>query len=216
MFETFKAIKEDPRSGAGVFRWLKRNTTYGTGDYCTYTWHSFGAPAEGTFVTVPHGAVGNKAFILDPSVSAYLTYFPLWGGLYFLENIDSSEGPWERPASDIYEPGLATDPYILSQTDDGIKIWKPIERETEDKVLNRLLSFGGTIDVYDAPTFNMWLSRTSSEVQNAVMYSQRINREATSWRSEYLEINIADPRVALFGNRGEDGKGWVNNIQRIG
>nr|DAK09773.1 MAG TPA: hypothetical protein [Caudoviricetes sp.] len=216
MLEKFDAIKNDPRSGTGVFRGLKRNTTYSTGEYCTYTWRSFGASAEGTFVTVPQGAIGNKAFILNPSTSSYLDYHPLWGGLYFLEEIGSSQGPWETAVQDLYEPDIDTDSYIISQTDSGMKIWRPIERDNEFKALSMLMSFGGTIDVYETTVFNMWLSKQSGGVQNAVRYSQRTDCEAKPWRPAYVEIAIPDPRVALFGQRGKDSKNWVDNIQRIG
>lgn len=216
MLEKFEAIKNDPRSGTGVFRGLKRNTTYSTGDYCTYTWRSFGVPAEGTFVTVPQGAIGDKVFILNPNVSSYLDYHPLWGGLYFLEEIGSSHGPWEADNQNLYEPGIDTDSYILSQTDSGVKVWRPIERDKEFEALNMLVSFGGTIDLYETPVFDTWLSKQSFDVQDAVRYSQRTDHEAKSWRPAYVEIAIPDPRVAIFGQRGKDSKNWVDNIQRIG
>lgn len=209
MLENFEAIKNDPRSGTGVFRGLKRNTTY--------TWRSFGVPAEGTFVTVPQGAIGDKAFILNPNTSSYLGYFPLWECFYFLEEIGSSQGPWEADVQNLYEPGIDTDSYILSQTGSDMKIWRPIERDNAFRTLSMLVSFGGTIDIYEMSVFNMWLSRQSDGVQNAVRYSQRTDYEAESWRRAYVEITIPDPREALFGPRGrDDSENWLNNIQRIG
>lgn len=59
MFDNFEAISNDPRSGTGVFRGLKRHTSYDTGDYCTYTSYDFGVPAEGEFITVTADAVGD-------------------------------------------------------------------------------------------------------------------------------------------------------------
>ena len=216
MLEKFEAIKNDPLSGTGVFRGLKRNTTYNTGDCYAHIWRSFGAAAEGTFVTVPQGAIGDKAFTINPSASSYLDYFPLWGGLYFLEEIDSSEGPWEVTVQDLYAPGIETDSYIISQTDSDTKIWRPIERDKEFKSLSMLVSFGGTIDIHDMSMFNTWLSKQSDCVLNVVRYFQRTDYKAASCRSSETKITIADQRVALFGPRGEDSKNWVNNIQRIG
>ena len=62
MFETFKVIKDDPRSSTGVFRALKRNTSHGSDGYCVYTFHNFGIAAEAEFTTVHEDDVRNEAF----------------------------------------------------------------------------------------------------------------------------------------------------------
>jgi len=62
MFETFKAIKDDPRSSTGVFRALKRNTSHGSDGYCAYTFHNFGIAAEAEFTTVHEDDIRSEAF----------------------------------------------------------------------------------------------------------------------------------------------------------
>ena len=216
MFDNFEAISNDPRSGKSVFRGLKRNTTYTTGEYCTYEWHNFGVAAEGSFVTVTADAVGDKAFDVYANSGNSLDYHPLWDGTHYLRKIEDNDGPWEVPAEDIYEPRLGTSNYILSQTNKGTQVWRSIERENEETLLLRMVSLGGRIKIYHTSLFNQWLLTQSDTVQMAIRNARREMREATSWRSEYLEIIIADPRTAMFGPSGEDDRNWVDNIQQIG
>lgn len=215
MFDNFEAISNDPRSSTSVFRGLKRHTSYDTGEYCTYTWHDFGVPAEGQFVTVTADAVGDKAFEAYANSGNSLDYHPLWGGAHYLRETND-DGPWETSAADIYEPGLETNNFILSQTNKGVKTWRTIEQEQEENLLLKMVYLGGSIDVYNTSLFNQWLLTQSDTVQMAIRNARREMHEATSWKRAHLEIIIADPREAMFGPRGKDSKNWVNNIQQIG
>lgn len=215
MFDNFAAISNDPRSSTGVFRGLKRNTTYHKGDYCIYVQHDFGVAAEGSFVTVTADAVGSRAFDVYANSGDSLDYHPLWDGTHYLRKIDNG-GPWEVPGEDIYEPRLGTSNFVLSQTNKGTQIWRSIEREREEMLLLRMMSLGGSIKVYHTSLFNQWLLTQSDTVQMAIRNARREMHEAASWHSEHLEITIADPRTAMFGPSGEDDENWVNNIQQIG
>lgn len=215
MFDNFEAISNDPRSGTGVFRGLKRHTSYDTGDYCTYTWHDFGVPAEGEFVTVTADAVGDKAFETYANSGNSLDYHPLWGGAHYLRETND-DGPWETSAADIYKPGLETSNFILSQANKGVKTWRTIEQEQEENLLLKMVYLGGYIKVYNTSLFNQWLLTTPDIVQMAIRNARREMREATNWRPEYLAIIITDPREAMFGPRGQDDHNWINSIHQIG
>ena len=215
MFETFKAIKDDPRSSTGVFRALKRNTSHGSDGYCVYTFHNFGIAAEAEFTTVHEDDVRNEAFEVCAGDGSRLDYHPLWGGLYYLEEI-VDDGPWEVPAQYLYEPRLDTGSFILSQTGEGVDVWRPIEQEKEEVMLRRLLSLGGTISIYSEYVFCDWLMKISENARNIIRDAPREICEETSYWPRYLKIMVSDPREVMFGKRGEDDKGWVSNIQRVG
>lgn len=215
MFETFKAIKNDLRSSTGIFRALKRHTFCQADGYCTYEFHDFGVAAEAEFTTVHECDVSAQAFEVCPNDGSRLSYNPLWGGLYYLKESGCDE-PWEVPAQDLYELHLDTGSFVLSQTNEGVNVWRPIEQEEEDAILRKLLLLGGHIDVYDMHSFTKWLSKVPDSVRDAVKHARRVIHEATSWHPAYLAIIVADTREVMFGKRGEDDKGWVSNIQRVG
>lgn len=215
MFETFKAIKDDPRSSTGVFCALKRHTSYDTGEYSAYTFHDFGVCVEAEFTTVCEDAVGGKIFEMYANNNDGLVYHPLWDGLYYLEEIKSGE-PWEVPAQDIYEPRLDTGSFILSQTNAGVKVWRPIEQDKEKDNLHRLCSLGGTIYVYSEYQFCEWLLRISHNARDVIRNAPREICEETSYQPRHLKIMVPDQREAMFGLRGKGGEFWIDNIKRIG
>ena len=216
----YEAIKDDKRSRLGTFRAIKRHSEPQVGEYTFWYDRSFGAVAEGEFITVPPEAISDRpAFTLWPNVGGRLAFHLLWGGEYPLHALDSNHFPWEVDADDIYSIGVVTDGYVISQCTNKFNVFSVIEREHEERFLSRLFTYGGEIRVYNDFLFGGWVVDLKPEVKGWIMSAKRSS--ATEYGKtydeefKYTKLQIPDPRKRIFGPRGEYDKGWLDNIQRV-
>nr|DAT35106.1 MAG TPA: hypothetical protein [Caudoviricetes sp.] len=209
----FVDIKSDPRSHVGTFRAIKRNSVWRVGEYTADYDRTFGAIAEGDFVTVSPEMVSNKpAFTIWPNAGGRVKFYTLWGGKYPLRKLDAESTPWEVPLKDIFDSYVVTDGYILMSSGTMFSV---IEQEHEEQLLQKLFTCGGVIDIYDDFTFGRWFESLKSEVKNVISSLRRVRMVDKYTKEKFDRITFEDPRVRIFGPRKDRYEGWTNNIQRV-
>lgn len=209
----FVDIKCDQRSRVGTFRAIKRHSEYHVGEYTFWYDRNFGAIAEGEFITVPLEMVSDRpAFTARPNAGGCVEFYTLWNGEYPLEKLGENSTPWEVALKDIFDTHVVTDGYIIVSP--GM-VFSVIEQEHEERILQRLFAYGGTIDIYDSFTFGRWFESLKPEVKDVISPLQRDKMVNKYTEERFVRIAFEDPRVRIFGPRKDYDKGWLSNIQRV-
>ena len=208
----FTEIKSDPRSEIGTFRAIKRHSTYCTGDNFTWYDRTFGAIAEGEFVTVlPEMMSSKHDFEISTNMGDFMEVYMLWGGEYPIKKLYTKARPWEVDIDDIYNPHVVTEGYIISSGE----VFTVIEREHEEKIFEHMLEKGGVVNIYNKISFEKWLERVSPEQVRILSLLRWEHKTDELTNENFIRIQIEDPRVRSFGPRGSYDEGWVDAIQRV-